>query len=89
MGPAKYTTWKNGDKMAGGMMQMTEEWGNIPPHWMTYIEVEDCDATVKNVQQLGGKVLHGPKDIPNTGRFAVIQDPQGAVCSVIKLTQGS
>lgn len=89
MGPTVYTTWMNGESMAGGMMEMTKEWGNIPPHWMSYVEVADCDASVKKAQELGGKLLHGPHDIPNVGRFAVIQDPQGAVFSVIKMAQSS
>jgi predicted enzyme related to lactoylglutathione lyase len=32
---------------------------------------------------LGGKVLMPPMDIPTVGRMAVIQDPQGAVISII------
>ena len=51
---------------------------------MTYVTVDDVDATAKNAQQLGGKVLMGPQDIPTVGRFCVIQDPQGAVISAIK-----
>jgi hypothetical protein len=35
---------------------------------------------------LGGNLIVPPTDIPNTGRFSVIQDPQGAVFAVIKLT---
>jgi predicted enzyme related to lactoylglutathione lyase len=27
-----------------------------------------------------------PTDIPNVGRFSVIQDPQGAMFAIIKLT---
>jgi predicted enzyme related to lactoylglutathione lyase len=41
------------------------------------------DATAKTAQQLGGKILMGPQDIPTVGRFCVIQDPQGAVISAI------
>lgn len=89
MGPMKYTTWMNGESMAAGMMQMTEEWGGVPPHWMSYVEVADCDGSVKKAQELGGKLLHGPQDIPSVGRFAVIQDPQGAVFSIIKMAQQS
>jgi predicted enzyme related to lactoylglutathione lyase len=32
---------------------------------------------------LGGKLIAGPMDIPEIGRFAVLQDPQGAVLNVI------
>jgi len=70
----------------GGLMEIPKEWGNVPPHWLTYFAVPDCDATVAEVQKLGGKTIVPPTDIPNTGRFSVLQDPQGAVFAVIKLT---
>jgi predicted enzyme related to lactoylglutathione lyase len=34
---------------------------------------------------LGAKTLSPPLDIPDTGRFAVFQDPQGAAIAIIKL----
>jgi predicted enzyme related to lactoylglutathione lyase len=34
----------------------------------------------------GGKLMVPPTDIPNVGRFSVVQDPQGAVFAIIKLT---
>jgi predicted enzyme related to lactoylglutathione lyase len=45
--------------------------------------VNDVDKVAKDAQQLGGKILVGPQDIPTVGRFCVIQDPQGAVISAI------
>ena len=77
-----YTIFKNGTVQAGGMMQMTAEMGNIPPHWGVYFAVDDCDSIVARANQLGGKVAVPPMDIPNAGRFAVLQDPQGAAFSV-------
>jgi len=54
-----------------------------PPHWGSYVTVDDVDATARTARDLGGKVLLGPHDIPNVGRFCVIEDPQGAVISAI------
>ena len=85
MGPVPYTIFKVGEMQAAGMMEMTEEWGDIPPHWMTYVAVEDVDATAEKAKSLGGEVKVPPTDIP-VGRFSVIQDPQGAVISIIKLS---
>ncbi|RMG61620.1 MAG: VOC family protein, partial [Calditrichaeota bacterium] len=62
-----------------------ESWGDVPSHWLVYFAVEDCDATVKTAQSLGGQVLVSPSDIPGVGRFAILQDPQGAVFAIIKL----
>jgi predicted enzyme related to lactoylglutathione lyase len=71
------------------MLQMTAEWGDVPPHWMVYISVEDCDAAAKKVAELGGQVCVPPTDLPEVGRFAVINDPTGATFSIIKaLPQG-
>ena len=81
-----YTLFMNRDDRAGGLLQMTEEWGEIPPHWMVYFAVADCDATAAKAGELGGEARVPPTDIPPVGRFAVLQDPQGAVFSVIKLT---
>ncbi|MFO0965728.1 MAG: VOC family protein [Gemmataceae bacterium] len=81
-----YTHWRMGGLDFGGMMQMDEKWGQIPPHWMNYVCVANCDETVATATKLGGKVCVPPTDIPNTGRFSLLQDPQGAYISVIALT---
>ncbi|MCA9704396.1 MAG: VOC family protein [Myxococcales bacterium] len=85
MGSFQYTVIKAGDRDNGGIMPMHGPmWEGIPPHWMTYFTVEDCDAAAKKVEQTGGKVMVPPNDIP-PGRFAVVQDPQGGIFTVIKL----
>lgn len=70
-----------------GVLQMTEEWGDLPPHWMVYFAVEDTDAAADRIKGLGGNVHHGPFDTP-FGRIAVVADPQGAVFSIVKPTDG-
>lgn len=82
----EYTELINGGRPIGGMMPMQgDQWKGVPPHWLIYFMVDDCDATVKRATELGGKTIVTPTDIPNTGRFSIIQDPQGAVFAVIKL----
>ena len=86
MGDGKlYTLFMQGEIMAGGMMELTPEMGDAPPHWMLYFAVDDCDQKVASAESLGGTVLAGPMEIPEVGRMAVLQDPSGAVFSVIKL----
>ncbi|MDQ6787124.1 MAG: VOC family protein [Acidobacteriota bacterium] len=76
----------DGQKQFGGMYQMPKECSEkMPPHWMSYIAVDDVDETVQKVWQLGGRVCVPPTDIPNTGRFAVVNDPSGATFSLITL----
>jgi uncharacterized protein len=57
---------------------------NVPPAWGVYFAAASVDATADKAKSLGGKVMMGPQDIPNTGRFAVLNDPQGAYFSVFQ-----
>ncbi|MBI4876091.1 MAG: VOC family protein [Acidobacteria bacterium] len=88
MGPVEYTQWLVGEMPVGGMLEMTEEWEGAPPHWMPYFLVADCDASADQSKALGGTVCVPPTDVPNEGRFAVLQDPQGAYFSIIRLSAG-
>lgn len=73
------------DNHFGGVLQMTKEWGEMPPHWMIYFQVADCDATAAKIKAAGGQICHGPFDAPTVGRIAVCGDPQGAYFSIISL----
>ncbi len=79
----------DGQKQFGGIWQLTEEMGEIKPHWMSWVAVDDVDAMTEKVKELGGNVCVPPTDIPNTGRFVVINDPTGATLSLITLKQPS
>ncbi len=78
-----YTTFQVGDDSVGGMMKIPEQAAGMPPMWGVYVTVRDVDATIEQIEALGGKVLMAPWDIPGVGRMAVLQDPQGASFSVI------
>lgn len=69
----------------GGMYSMMPHMTGIPPHWMPYFAVADCDATVEQAKSLGGQPHVPPMDIPNVGRFSMLTDAQGAAFAVIKL----
>ncbi len=89
-----YTIWHNagvevtqGTGMAGMMPMVGDQWpADLPSHWMVYFAVDDTDATVDRCQQLGGKVSQPGFDTP-AGRIALLNDPLGAVFSVIKLVE--
>ena len=80
-----YTHWQNDGADIGGMMAIMEQMGPMPPCWVNYVQVANCDESATKATSLGGKVCMPPMDIPNTGRFAMLQDPQGAMLSVIAL----
>lgn len=80
-----YWSFTNNGRMNGGVVKMTAEWGEMPPHWMTYFTVADLDTAMTEAIILGGRVLNGPIESQGVGRFAVIHDPAGAVCTIIQL----
>jgi predicted enzyme related to lactoylglutathione lyase len=84
-GPTTYTEWHNpGGPPVAGMIRMNEHWpAEVPPHWMVYFAVADCDAAAARAVELGGAAPVPPTDIPR-GRFAVLNDPQGGHFSVIR-----
>ncbi|MDG4763299.1 VOC family protein [Solwaraspora sp. WMMD406] len=84
--PIMYTEWLVDEDPVAGMMPMVgDDWpADLPAHWMVYFAVNDCDATVAHTTALGGTVSVEPTDLPH-GRFAVLNDPQGAFFSVIRL----
>jgi hypothetical protein len=49
-----------------------------PPHWLVYLGVDDLDASLAKLEELGGSKIAGPIDI-QMAKFAVVSDPQGAV----------
>src|SRR5688500_8408172 len=54
-----------------------------PPHWTSYISVEDADATAARAGELGGTaVFREPFDVLDAGRVAAISDPTGAIVSL-------
>jgi hypothetical protein len=84
-----YHVVRVGETSVGGVMAMPPEAkaGGMPPCWGSYVTVADVDATARRAVELGGKVVHGPQDIPGVGRMAVIIDPQGAALNVIAYSQ--
>lgn len=85
--PGQYTEWLHDGTSIGGMMPIPPDWGPVPPHWMHYLEVADCDATAARAGELGGSVHVPPHDIPDVGRFAYLADPQGGAFAVITMTR--
>jgi predicted enzyme related to lactoylglutathione lyase len=83
-----YTVFKAGEQAVGGIMTMAEDLPpGAPPHWSVYITVKDVDEVARKAQELGGTIIMPPRDIPKTGRFCVIRDPQGAVLAFIQYNE--
>jgi predicted enzyme related to lactoylglutathione lyase len=78
--PMEYTEFHNQGKPGVGMMPMPSQVpAQVPSYWMPYFQVNDCDASTDAAKQIGAHAMVGPQDIPGTGRFAILTDPQGAM----------
>ncbi len=81
----EYTVVMAGDAAVAGVMAMPEHLREMrhPPHWSTYIQVDDADAAVAAAVAAGGAVLAPARDIPTVGRIAFIGDPQRAALGLL------
>ena len=56
----------------------------IPPQWIMYITVTGLDEKLRDVVALGGKIVMPTRSMGKTGRYAMIEDPAGAVCALFE-----
>jgi predicted enzyme related to lactoylglutathione lyase len=83
--PMEYTEFSVGGTPGIGMMPKPKDMpAHIPSYWMPYFQVADVDASTAKVKELGGKTMVPPTDISSTGRFAIVNDPQGAMFAIFK-----
>jgi predicted enzyme related to lactoylglutathione lyase len=53
---------------------------------MAYFTVEDVDAAFRTATDAGGREMLAPQDFPG-GRFAIVNDPQGAAFGLLGMQQ--
>jgi hypothetical protein len=84
-GGGSYVIAKAGGQRVAGLFKMTgERFKGVPSHWVGYITVSDIEASAKKVPSLGGQMMMPPTDIPNVGRFCLINDPSGATVALMQ-----
>jgi len=93
MGDFDYEMIWAGETMIGGYAapQHRAHWQQNnarPSRWVSYVSVEDVDASAKGAVANGGKVVEAPFDAPGVGRMARIADPRGAELFLIKNASG-
>jgi predicted enzyme related to lactoylglutathione lyase len=72
-----YQMYGKGGRSFGGMMTRPKDFP-APPRWLYYVRVDELDAVLERVKKDGGKVMHGPMEVPGGDRVAQCMDPQGA-----------
>jgi uncharacterized protein len=80
----EYVVFELEGEPAAGLIEIGSDWGEVPSNWSVVFQVADCDGAVATVQEQGGRLLHGPRDLEGIGRFAVVADPWGAAFQVIQ-----
>lgn len=82
MGPGATYTMFNLDGKAVAALYQQERQPGPPPHWVSYISVDDADDLSSRTRALGGTVLMDAFDVLDVGRMAMIQDPTGGVVAL-------
>ncbi len=78
---------KGSDHPIAGILPKSElmiENKTIPSHWGCYVTVTDIEKRMEKAKELGGTIIVPCTPIPKVGTFCVIQDPQGAVISLME-----
>jgi predicted enzyme related to lactoylglutathione lyase len=69
--------------LGGGIMRVPE---GTPAYVTVYVQVDDLDAKLAEIGELGGKVVVQPTAIDTNMSFALFADPQGAVVGLLRTT---
>ena len=75
-----YVMWTANGEALGGVTSIAPEMSSAgtSPHWLTYISTPNVEETVERATALGATVRVPPASIPTIGRYAILDDPQGA-----------
>src|SRR5262249_31625725 len=66
----------------------TQAPAGVPNHWVSYLSVNDVDATHAAALAAGAKQLMAPTDFGQVGRGSAIKDPTGAPLALGKSKDG-
>jgi predicted enzyme related to lactoylglutathione lyase len=81
VGTSAYQTFSTGGDPIGGIMTKMPE--APAPFWMFYFNVDALDPAADRVAKAGGKIIHGPMQVPGGNWIANFVDSQGAMFSLM------
>jgi uncharacterized protein len=82
MGPnGVYQVFAAGSGPIGGMMNRMDP--SQSPGWLFYFNVDEMDAAIARANQHGGKVVHGPSEVPGGLQIAHVLDIQGGIFGIV------
>jgi predicted enzyme related to lactoylglutathione lyase len=86
-GDDNYQHIQNGETFIGGIPPAQFRDPKIPPHWLVYFQVDDCNASTDKAKELGANVVLGPFAMGDVGHITVLMDPQGAAFAIFQQSQ--
>ncbi len=78
-----YQLFEHGGAAVGGMCNT--QGPSTPPSWLSYVHVADSNRAVAATKAAGGRLLHGPVEVPGGSWIALFLDPQGGAFAVHEL----
>ncbi len=84
LGEAEYTVFMHEGAETAGLSKYEGKVANeVRPGWFAYIQVANVDEVVLEVLKKGGKILKAPYDDSNSGRMAIVEDPDGFAVGLV------
>ncbi len=81
MGPmGVYQIFEHGGTQVGGMCRPGS--AQAAPSWLSYVHVADSNRAVAATKAAGGRLVHGPIEVPGGSWIALLIDPQGGSFAV-------
>ena len=75
-----YQIFEHAGNQAGGICNV--QGPSIPPSWLSYVHVADSNRAVAAAKAAGGRLMHGPIEVPGGSWIALMMDPQGGAFAV-------
>jgi uncharacterized protein len=75
-----YQLFEHDGAQVGGMCSV--QGPSTPPSWLSYVQVADTQRAVTAAKAAGGRLMHGPMDVPGGSSIALFMDPQGGAFAV-------
>ena len=75
-----YQVFQHGGNQAGGICNV--QGPSTAPSWLSYVHVAESSRAVAAAKGAGGRLLHGPMEVPGGSWVAMMMDPQGGTFAV-------
>jgi predicted enzyme related to lactoylglutathione lyase len=75
-----YQIFQHGGDQVGGIVNV--QGPSTAPSWLSYVNVAEASRAVAAAKAGGGRLLHGPMEVPGGSWIAMMMDPQGGAFAV-------